>query len=274
MPRYEVYIGDCRDILPKIKEKYGRNFIQLTVTSPPYAWEFRYREKELQLGEIWDIKEFFNELTRIWKMVYDITCAGGYIAVVFGEICDAYKVFGHYRVQSLVGGMVESVEKAGFYLISEWIWRKYDAGASVVIRPYRAYKQMVSGNYIPASGFNFEYVFVWRKPSKHSLPIFDVKESEWFPTYLDGIWDIPYGKEDKDPACFPIELARRLIKIYSRKNHIVLDPFLGSGTTMRACRELERSCIGIEVDKSRLNRIKEKVGWNSSLVGDEFYEFY
>lgn len=271
MPKYEVYIGDCRKVLRDLYNKGVR--VHLTLTSPPYAWEFRYNEKEQQMGEIWDIKEFFKELTNVWKLVYDITYAGGYICVVFGEICDAYKVYGHYRVQSLVGGMVESVEKAGFYLVSEWIWRKYEQGASIDIRPSRSYSQIKSKGYIPASGFNFEYVFVWKKPSVYNLKVFDVSDEEWY-EYLDGIWDIKYDRKiDIDPACFPLELAKRIIKIYSRKDYTVLDPFLGSGTTMLACRLLRRNCIGIEVDKSRLERIKTKVGFNMSLSDDEFYVY-
>ena len=266
---YHLYIGDSREVLKKIPQ-----IVKLTVTSPPYAWEFRYEGKEKQLGEIWDTKKFFQELHRVWRLVFEATIPGGYLAVVWADIPDAAKLYGHYRIENLAAGMVWSVEKAGFYLVSEWIWRKYEPGAAVSIRPYRAYEQMKTGNYIPASAMNWEYVFVWRKPGAKLLPCFDVKEDEWYPTYLDGVWDIKYDpKIDKDPACFPLELAKRLIKIYSRPGDVILDPFLGSGTTMLAARLLGRSCIGVEVDESRLPRIREKVGWNQSLGGEEFRIF-
>ncbi|RLG89974.1 MAG: site-specific DNA-methyltransferase, partial [Candidatus Hecatellales archaeon] len=58
---YHLYIGDSREVLKKIPQ-----IVKLTVTSPPYAWEFRYEGKEKQLGEIWDTKKFFQELHRVW----------------------------------------------------------------------------------------------------------------------------------------------------------------------------------------------------------------
>lgn len=263
--RYIVMIGDCRIRLLEIKE----NTVDMVVTSPPYAWEFKYSDDQLQMGNIQNTRIFFKELTTVWKLCYKCLKPGGYMAVIWADITDARKMYDKYMIEPLVGYMVESMSKAGFDLISQWIWRKYEPGASVVIRPYLTYKQMVTGNYIPKSANNWEYVFVWRRPSPYNLPVFDVEEKEWYPEYLDGIWNIPYGSEDKDPACYPVELAKRLIKIYTKNHALVLDPFLGSGTTMKACREIRRSCIGIEVDRNRLPRIMEKVGWGeTSLTGE------
>jgi DNA modification methylase len=265
MAKYILMIGDNRERLKEIEPET----VNLVVTSPPYAWDFRYSEKKQQLGEIYDTRLFFQELTTVWKLCYRTLVPGGYIAVVWADIQDAKKVYGKYCIEPLVEGMVRSMRMANFDLISQWIWRKYEPGASVIVRPYLEYSQMATGYYIPKSGSNWEYVYVWRKPSGVTQPVFDVKESEWYPHYLDGVWNIPYGPEDKDAACFPIELAKRLIKIYTKPGMTVLDPFLGSGTTMKACVDLGRNCIGVEVDVNRLPRIKEKVGWgNQKLMGD------
>jgi len=261
--RYIIILSDCRKALKEIPQ-----IINLVVTSPPYAWEFRYEEKNMQLGEIYDTRLFFQELTGIFRMCYNVLVPGGYMAVVWADIQDAKKVYGKYMIEPLVGYMVDSMKRAGFDLVSQWIWKKYEQGAAIRIRPYLAYPQMLTGKYIPKSAANWEYVFVWRKPSAIDQPVLDMTDGEWYEA-IDGVWKIPYGIEDRDPACFPIELAKRLIKIYTKPGMWVLDPFLGSGTTMRAAFELKRSCIGIEIDKSRLPRIKEKVGWGSQLLDGE-----
>lgn len=262
---YIVRIGDVRKIIKEVEDEK----INMVITSPPYAWEFKYSNHKLQMGNIIDTKSFFQELTLVWKECYRALVPGGYMAIVWADIQDARKVYGKYLIEPLVDHMIQSMKKANFDLISEWIWRKYEPGASVIVRPYLNFDQMVTGNYIPKSGSNWEYVYVWRKPSMIYQPCFDVKDNEWYPYYLDGIWNIPYGPEDKDPACFPIELAKRLIKIYTKPGMVILDPFLGSGTTMRACLELKRSCIGIEIDESRIPRIKEKTMWGTqSMTGE------
>ena len=262
--QYILLVGDAREKLKQIPEES----VNLVVTSPPYAWEFKYGG-QLQLGNILNTRTFFHELEKVWRLCYKCLVPGGYIAVVWADIPDARKLHGKYMIEPLVHHMVRSMEKCNFDLVSQWIWRKYEPGATVTIRPYLAYKQMSTGKYIPKSANNWEYVFVWRKPSGNEMPCFDVKENEWYPEYLDGVWNIPYGPEDKDPACYPVELAKRLIKIYSRKYMTVLDPFLGSGTTMRAALELKRSCIGVEVNEAMIPRIKEKTNWGSQLLEGE-----
>lgn len=262
--RYLLMMGDARIRLKEVKDES----VNMVLTSPPYAWEFKYGG-ELQMGNIMDTRIFFQELKLVWKQCYRALAPGGYMAIVWNDIPDAKKVRGRYMIEPITHHMLRVMEECNFDLVSRWIWRKYEPGAAVTIRPYLAYKRMVTGEFIPKSADNWEYVFVWRKPSAIMQPCFDVPEHKWYPEYLDGVWNIPYGEEDKDPACFPIELARRLIRIYTRPGMTVLDPFLGSGTTMRACLELRRSCIGIEVDESRLPRIKEKTMWGSQPMGAE-----
>ena len=249
-------VGDCRERLKEVESDSA----ELVITSPPYAWEFRYTEKKMQIGEIYNTRLFFHELQSVWKQCYRILKPGGYICIVWADLPDAKKLYGRYMIEEITSGILTTVKNAGFDLVSEWIWRKYEPGAAINIRPYLSYRQMATGNYIPKSASNWEYVYVWRKPSGNLIPAFDMSDGEWIEA-VDGVWNIPYGPEDRDPACFPIELAKRVIKIYTKPYATVVDPFLGSGTTMRACLDTRRSCIGIEVDQSRLPRIKEKVMW-------------
>ena len=82
------------------------------------------------------------------------------------------------------------------------------------------------------------------------------------------VWDIPpaSAKQVGHPAPFPEELPRRCMKLFSYVNDVVLDPFLGSGTTMKVAQENRRSCIGIEINQKYCERIKEK------LLGRQFLD--
>jgi len=80
-------------------------------------------------------------------------------------------------------------------------------------------------------------------------------------------------QETTHPTEKPVELIKWIIKICSNKNDTVLDPFLGSGTTMRACLELKRNCIGIEIEPKYIQIIKRRLNWNSTL-GDVQFKFY
>ena len=92
---------------------------------------------------------------------------------------------------------------------------------------------------------------------------------EEFRKFRDAIWNDINGVEDKHSAAYPVELPKRLIQMFSYWNDWILDPFLGSGTTMKAANELGRNCIGIELNEDFLERIKEKVNINQSDIFQE-----
>ncbi|MBA7556729.1 hypothetical protein ES705_49446 [subsurface metagenome] len=84
---------------------------------------------------------------------------------------------------------------------------------------------------------------------------------------------LPTGKLEKSIAAFPDELPARLIKLFSSVGDTVLDPFLGSGTTMKVARRLDRNSIGYEVNELLLPIITEKVGFLQSRFQEEHDEF-
>ncbi len=81
------------------------------------------------------------------------------------------------------------------------------------------------------------------------------------------LWDMknvmPGSPLEKDIAAFPYELPYRVIKLFSYKGETILDPFAGSGTTLRVARDLKRNSVGIEIDKSLVPVITEKLGFNN-----------
>jgi DNA modification methylase len=80
--------------------------------------------------------------------------------------------------------------------------------------------------------------------------------------YSISIWDIIKSKEEskfKHPAMFPVELCRRLIEIYTKEGDVVLDPFMGSGSTIVAARDLERKGIGFDINPSFVELAKKRI---------------
>jgi len=118
-----------------------------------------------------------------------------------------------------------------------------------------------------------EPIHIFRKQGNRNVSQ-DIKEKskvtlEEFRKFRDAIWNDINGVEDKHSAAYPVELPKRLIQMFSYWNDWILDPFLGSGSTMKAANELERNSLGIELNPDFLERIKEKVKVNQSDIFQE-----
>jgi DNA modification methylase len=128
-----------------------------------------------------------------------------------------------------------------------------------------------TGNYI-AEGYISANCYV--KPGPFRSRVLDFTMEEW-DEWQDGVWYIQassekeFGEYATEAAIFPVELPRRLIKIYSNPRDVVLDPFLGSGTTMLAAKMLKRSCVGYEIRPELLDLIKKKVGYGEQSLDEE-----
>ena len=117
-----------------------------------------------------------------------------------------------------------------------------------------------------------EPIHVFRKVGKRDVSK-EIKEKskitlEEFRQFRDAIWDIN-GVNDKHVAAYPIELPARLIKMYSFVGDTVLDPFVGSGSTIKAALDLGRNSVGIDINPKFLKIIEEKVGIKQNRLSDE-----
>ena len=149
---------------------------------------------------------------------------------------------GKYNIQTrvkMVGGMIDEFSmECGLYLYDHRIWAK---------DPTWANSQWHSSSYRAVSEFEDLYVF-W-KPGETEIDRHRLTPSEWSEWGSRGIWYIrSVQKNDDHPAKFPKNLAKRVIRLFSAKGSIVLDPFAGSGTTCVAAIETGREFIGIEKD--------------------------
>ncbi len=238
--------GDARDLSFLEDES-----IHLIVTSPPYWNLKRYNENPDQLGHIDDYESFLTELEKVWYEIFRILVPGGRLVCVVGDVCVARRRFGRHLVFPLHADICVLCRKIGFDNLNPIIWHKIsnasfevDSGSKFLGKPYEP-------NAIIKN--DMEFILMQRKPGGYRKPTQEQRklskiDKHDFNTWFRQIWNIPGASTRNHPAPFPIELATRLVKMFSFHGDTVLDPFCGTGTTMIAALRNGRNSIGIDID--------------------------
>jgi modification methylase len=246
---HDIYSHDSRRI-----DFLAPNSVHLVVTSPPY-WTLKdYREHPDQMGYIADYEHFLDELDRVWQACYDALVPGGRVVCVVGDVClSRRKNEGEHTVVPLHASIQEHCRRIGFSNLAPIIWYKianaaYEAagnGGGFLGKPYEP--NAVIKN-------DIEFILMERKPGGYRSPsvatrILSVIPAERHKVWFQQIWTGVTGASTRDhPAPYPIELAERLVRMFSFVGDTVLDPFLGTGTTSVAAATWGRNSVGIEVD--------------------------
>jgi site-specific DNA-methyltransferase (adenine-specific) len=238
--------GDARDL-----SFLGDDSIHLVVTSPPYWNLKRYNENPDQLGHIQDYESFLFELEKVWRHVYRVLVPGGRLVCVVGDVCVARRNFGRHLVFPLHSDISVICRRIGFDNLNPIIWHKIanasyevENGSKFLGKPYEP-------NAIVKN--DIEFILMQRKPGGYRQPTIKQREEsrigkEDFDRWFQQIWNITGASTKQHPAPFPMELATRLVRMFSFTGDTVLDPFCGSGTTMIAAFRTGRHSIGIEID--------------------------
>jgi len=238
--------GDSRDL-----SFLDDNSIHLVVTSPPYWNLKRYNENPDQLGHIQDYESFLFELEKVWRHVYRVLVPGGRLVCVVGDVCVARRNFGRHLVFPLHSDISVICRRIGFDNLNPIIWHKIanasyevENGSKFLGKPYEP-------NAIVKN--DIEFILMQRKPGGYRKPTIKQREEsrigkEDFDRWFQQIWNITGASTKQHPAPFPMELATRLVRMFSFTGDTVLDPFCGSGTTMIAAFRTGRNSIGIEID--------------------------
>ena len=230
------------------------NSVHLVVTSPPY-WTLKdYNRSEGQMGFIEDYESFLTELDRVWQACYDALVPGGRVVCVVGDVClSRRKNFGEHVVVPLHASIQEHCRAIGFNNLAPIIWHKianaaYEAtgnGGGFLGKPYEPNSVIKN---------DIEFILMERKPGGYRSPtvatrILSVISAENHSKWFQQIWTGVTGASTKrHPAPYPLELAERLVRMFSFVGDTVLDPFMGTATTNIAAAKWGRSSIGIEVD--------------------------
>jgi len=254
-----VYVKDARDM----KEIKG-NSVHLMITSPPYFNAKLYSTIEGDLGNIHDLDEWFNEIGKVWKEVFRVLQPG---RKAFINIMNLPVRTKHgFKSLNIVGRTIDLCESIGFIFRREIIWHKTNSvRAHFGTYPY-------PGNIL--INYAHEFILEFEKPAPKNYKKYEhlteeqkeaskLEKDFWIKIKKSDVWLIkPKGSGDNrdHPAPFPYELPYRLIKAYSFVGETVLDPFLGSGTTLVVARDLKRNGIGYEINpeiaKEAIRKIK------------------
>ena len=253
---HKLIIGNCMDM-----DEIPDGSVHLAVTSPPYfnaPFDYKdlFKNYDQYLGVLKKMaKESFRVLAegRIFVLNIDDMLVNG---DKFPIVADATKIF----------------QEAGFRYRDRIVWKKPEGyirisrrSGVILQNPYPMYfypDNLLESIIIFQKG-KFDYKSIPKDiKEKSKVDTKEIQSKKWFLTLWDMNNVMPNQVLEKDIAAFPEELPYRTIKLFSYVGEIVLDPFAGSGTTMKMARQLGRNSIGIEIKKSLIPIIKEKVGFN------------
>ena len=245
--QHDLRQGDARSI-----DLQGAD-VHLVLTSPPYWTLKEYRKSEGQLGFVADYEQFLAELDRVWRQCHKALVPGGRLICVVGDVClSRRKNGGRHMVMPLHASIQEHCRQIGYDNLAPIIWHKIanavhevENGSSFLGKPYEP--NAVVKN-------DIEFILMQRKPGGYRTPSVETRvlsvipedsHREWFQQIWTGL---PGASTKNHPAPYPLELAERLIRMFSFVGDTVLDPFMGTGTTNVAASRWGRNSIGVEVD--------------------------
>lgn len=238
--------GDARDLSFLADES-----VHLVVTSPPYWNLKRYNDNPDQLGHVESYETFLSELEKVWRHIYRILVPGGRLVCVVGDVCVARRNFGRHLVFPLHADICVVCRRIGFDNLNPIVWHKIANASYEVSNGSKFLGKPYEPNAIIKN--DMEFILMQRKPGGYRKPTdAQRRESkiskEEFDRWFQQIWNITGASTKHHPAPFPLELALRLVRMFSFAGDTVLDPFAGSGTTMVAAMKAGRNSIGIEID--------------------------
>ena len=246
--------------------------VHLVVTSPPY-WQLKDYGNSSQIGFHDSYEEYINNLNLVWHQCHRILHQGCRLCVNIGDQFARSVYYGRYKVIPIRTEIIKFCEAAGFDYMGAIIWQKvttcHTTGGATIMGsfPY------------PRTGIlklDYEFILIFKKPGLPPKAAKVIKEKskltidEWN-EYFAGHWHFPGEKQDKHLAMFPEELPKRLIKMFTFVGDTVIDPFLGSGTTTLAARNLGRNSIGYEINDQFQRVIEGKLGLDSMFDAQDVH---
>ena len=262
---HHIITGDARDM-----RSVADASVHLVVTSPPY-WQLKDYGGDGQIGFDDSYESYINNLNLVWQECHRVLRGGCRLCVNIGDQFARSVYYGRYKVIPIRTEIIRFCETIGFDYMGAVIWQK-------VITSNTTGGATVMGSYpYPNNGIlklDYEFILLFKKLGDCRKVAKAVKEEskmskeEWN-TYFHGHWNFRGEKQDKHLAMFPLELPRRLIKMFSFVGDTVLDPFLGSGTTCLAAMNLRRNSLGYEVNEAFLPVIERKLGVSEPRMFEE-----
>lgn len=253
----EIFCGDAREMTD---DQVADRSVALVVTSPPY---FTGKEYETEMGS-GHVPASYVEYLEMLHDVLTVCLAklepGGRMAINVANL-------GRKPYRSLSADMISIVQDdLGMLLRGEVIWQKArGAGGSCAWGSFRSPQNPVlrdvTERVIIASKGRFDRAVKRSTREQRGLPHVATIETEEFLESTIDIWELPTARATSvgHPAPFPVDLPRRLIELYTYRGDLVLDPFIGSGTTAVAAVETGRHYIGFDTEETYVDLARDRI---------------
>ncbi len=243
---HRLYQGDARNFSYLADES-----VHLVLTSPPYWKLKRYNQGPNQLGHVEDYEEFLDDLKQVWSECYRVLVPGGRLVCVVGDVCLSRKENGRHVVVPLHADICVICRRLGFDNLNPIIWHKISNAVFEANTSSKFLGKPYEPNAIVKN--DIEFILMQRKPGGYRQPSEEQRRLSMIPKsefneWFRQIWTLTGASTREHPAPFPLELASRLVRMFSFQGDTVLDPFSGSGTTMLAAMKWGRNSLGIEID--------------------------
>jgi len=239
--------------------------VHLVVTSPPYWTLKKYNDHPDQLGDVADYEAFLDELDQVWEHAFRVLVPGGRLVCVVGDVCLSRRQFGRHVVMPLHSDIAVRCRKIGFDNLNPIIWHKIananfevEGNSTFLGKPYEP-------NAIIKN--DIEFILMERKPGGYRKPTdrqrsLSMISRDDFEVWFRQIWTLGGASTKEHPAPYPVDMAHRLVSMFSFVGDTVLDPFAGTGTTLLAASRIGRNSIGVEIDpeyaRMAANRLRDQ----------------
>jgi modification methylase len=244
---HKLIQGDARNL-----SFIGDESVHLVVTSPPYWTLKRYNDSEGQLGHVVDYEKFVLELEKVWRESLRILVPGGRLVCVVGDVCLSRREnAGRHTVVPLHADICVTCRRLGFDNLNPIIWHKISNASYEVSNGSKFLGKPYEPNAIIKN--DIEYILMQRKPGGYRKPTEEQRKlsmvpKDKFDRWFQQFWNLTGASTKEHPAPFPLELALRLVQMFSFVGDTVVDPFCGTATTMVAALKTGRNSIGVELD--------------------------
>lgn len=256
---HKIIFGNCMSM-----EELSNESIHLIVTSPPYFnAPFDYQ------GLFKNYDQYLGVLRKFSKEAYRVLQEGRIFALNIDDmLVDGIKY-------PIVADVIKIMQNAGFRYRDKIVWKKPDGYLRISRRsgvllqnpfPMYYYPDNLLESIVIFQKGKFDYRSISKKIRE--LSIIDTKEFQdknWYKTLWEMTNVLPGSYLEKNVAAFPDELPYRIIKLYSYVGDTILDPFAGSGTTLKVARQLKRNSIGYEIIRDLEKIIRKKLGFDDQL---------
>jgi modification methylase len=269
--KHIVRQGDARDMrwIPS-------GSVHLVCTSPPYANLLQYPDRSGQLGNFASYDMFLTELDKVWAECLRVLVPGGRVACVTGDVCISRRKGGRHHVLPLASDIQVRARKVGFDTLNPIRWLKV---ANIKLEASTSSRFLGKPN-LPNGVIknDIETIVFMRKPGGYRKPTEWQEKNSFISTedyskWFKSVWtDISGQSRSNHPAPFPVQLPRRLIRMFSFVSDTVLDPFAGTGTTTLAAMETGRNSISVELEPTFVDQIEKRLAKHDKIAAEVTFE--